>query len=106
MPKASGRGTKSGSTVVAFRASPETEEALDEFCAARGITRSAAVRLIVDTTLAAASGADPRQAAILAAIEEAVWQVFSDGREILAETLADTADTLHERLLERFNGRA
>lgn len=102
MPKPAPRGA---STVVAFRASPETEAALDAFCDQRGLSRSAAMRLIVETTLAAANGEDPQHAALVAAIDEAVWQVFSDGREVLAETLAETADTLTQRLLDRFDAR-
>jgi len=96
---------RGASTVVAFRASPETEAALDAFCEQRGLSRSSAMRLIVETMLAAATGQDPQHAALVAAIDEACWQVFSDGREILAETLAETADTLTERLLARFDSR-
>lgn len=102
MPKPAPRGA---STVVSFRASPETEAALDAFCDQRGLSRSAAMRLIIETMLAAAGGADPKRAALVAAIDEAVWQVFSEGREVLAETLAETADTLTERLLARFDSR-
>jgi hypothetical protein len=96
---------RGASTVVAFRASPETEAALDAFCEQRGLSRSAGMRLIVETMLAAAGGQDPKRAALVAAIDEAVWQVFSGGREILAETLAETAETLTERFLDRFNAR-
>jgi hypothetical protein len=92
---------RGASTVVAFRASPETEAALDAFCEQRGLSRSSAMRLIVETMLAAAGGQDPQHAALVAAIDEAVWQVFADGREVLAET----ADTLTERLLARFDAR-
>ena len=87
---------RGASTVVAFRASPETEAALDAFCEQRGLSRSAGMRLIVETMLAA----------LVAAIDEAVWQVFSEGREILAETLAETAETLTERFLDRFGVRS
>jgi len=96
---------RGASTVVAFRASPETEAALDAFCEQRGLSRSAGMRLIVETMLAAAGGQDPKRAALVAAIDEAVWQVFSEGREILAETLAETAETLTERFLDRFGAR-
>ena len=59
--------------------------------------------MALETYVAGAKGEDPKRAALVAAIDEAIWRVFSDAREVVQQTLDETADTLAERLAARFN---
>lgn len=89
--------------MVTFRVSADVAAQLDEFFSSRGLKTSAGCRMALETYVAAATGQDPKRAALIAAIDEAIWRVFSDAREVVQSTLDETAQTLSERLAERFN---
>jgi hypothetical protein len=59
--------------------------------------------LILETTLGAANGRSPREAAILAAVDEAVWRLASDTREVVAQVVNEAAESISERLLRKFH---
>ena len=94
---------KGGSRVITFRVSAEVGEQLEAFFASRHLNLSGGCRMALETYVAAASGKDPKRAALVAAIDEAIWRVFSDAREVVQQTLDETADTLAERLAARFD---
>jgi hypothetical protein len=89
--------------VLSIRVSAEVGEQLEAFFQSRGLNVSAGCRMALETYVAANSGQDPKRAALVAAIDEAIWRVFSDARDVVQTTLDETADTLSERLATRFN---
>lgn len=89
--------------MISIRVSAEVGEQLETFFAERGLHLSGGCRMALETYVAAASGKDPKRAALVAAIDEAIWRVFSDARSVVQMTLDETADTLSERLAARFN---
>jgi hypothetical protein len=92
-----------GSRVITFRVSSEVGEQLEAFFVSRNLSLSGGCRMALETYVAGAKGEDPKRAALVAAIDEAIWRVFSDAREVVQQTLDETADTLAERLAARFN---
>lgn len=89
--------------MITFRVSSEVGEQLEAFFVSRNLSLSGGCRMALETYVAGAKGEDPKRAALVAAIDEAIWRVFSDAREVVQQTLDETADTLAERLAARFN---
>jgi Spy/CpxP family protein refolding chaperone len=85
-----------GPALVAFRPDAELNDALQTYAAELGLPPSIAARTLLEAALGVHGGNTAKNAALRAAVKQAIWDVSARGRKALQRAIETARDELEQ----------